>query len=110
MVTVYLTYNISDSAILSKLSELVAARIVIPLRMLITSSVLRDFLRNAFKFECLTVSMLFNREAVYLQVTNIQMSRTLALIESSLSLDNAIIIPKLQIKDHFNGTLTVPVT
>jgi hypothetical protein len=42
--------------------------------MLITSSVLRDFLRKAFKFECFTFSMLFNREAVYLQVINIQMS------------------------------------
>ena len=109
MVTVYLTYNISDSAMLSKLSELVAARIVIPLRMLITSSVFRDFLKNAFKFECLTFSMLFNREEFYLQVINIQMSNTLALIESSLSLDKAIIIPKPQMTEYYQRTYFVPV-
>lgn len=48
IVTVYLTYSMSESVMWSALSELVAARIVIPLRMLITSSVLRVDFKKAF--------------------------------------------------------------
>ena len=40
----------SDSVMLSKLSELLAAKIVIPLRIVTTSSVFRLVVRNVFKF------------------------------------------------------------
>lgn len=39
----------SDSVMLSKLSELLAAKIVIPLRIVTTSSVFRLVVRNVFK-------------------------------------------------------------
>ena len=97
IVTVYLTLSMSESAILSTLSELVAASIVMPLRILITSSVLSVLLKKAFKLVFLSSLFISSLIDWLRHVIRIQMFIDFILISGSRSLEIAIIMPKPQI-------------
>jgi hypothetical protein len=81
----------------STLSELVAARIVIPFKMLITSSVFRVDFKKAFKELFFMVELKSLLIYSFRQVILSQSSSHFILIRGSLTLEIAMIMPKPQI-------------
>lgn len=97
MLADYFTLSMSLSFRLSMLSELVADRIVIPFRIVTTSSVLRLVVKNVFKFAAFIASSTFARSGS-LQVSHSPKFLSCCKVSLSLNLDVARMTPDINTK------------